>query len=80
MRWRCCAGEFYFGPHVSWLFADEAELVHLHTDERAECPELEILLNVLVARKYYRASWRRGRLCAASGTRCWYCCCVRYWG
>ena len=41
-------GEFYFGPHVSWLFADEAELVHLHTDERAECPELEILLNVLV--------------------------------
>ncbi|MFU0882363.1 AraC family transcriptional regulator [Kluyvera cryocrescens] len=41
-------GEFYFGPHVSWLFAEEAELVHLHTDERAECPELEILLNVLV--------------------------------
>ncbi|MGS4819405.1 AraC family transcriptional regulator [Raoultella terrigena] len=41
-------GEFYFGPHVSWLFAEEAELVHLHTDERRECPELEILLNVLV--------------------------------
>jgi AraC family transcriptional activator of mtrCDE len=23
-------------------------LIHLHTDERAECPELELLLNVLV--------------------------------
>lgn len=41
-------GEFYFGPHVSWLFAEETELVHLHTDERQECPELEMLLNVLV--------------------------------
>lgn len=41
-------GEFYFGPHVSWLFAEETELVHLHTDERRECPELEVLLNVLV--------------------------------
>lgn len=41
-------GEFYFGPHVSWLFAEPADLIHLHTDERAECPELELLLNVLV--------------------------------
>ncbi len=41
-------GEFYFGPHVSWLFAEETELVHLHTDEREDCPELETLLNVLV--------------------------------
>ncbi|HGF0767840.1 TPA: AraC family transcriptional regulator [Kluyvera georgiana] len=41
-------GEFYFGPHVSWLFAEETELVHLHTDEREDCPELEMLLNVLV--------------------------------
>ena len=41
-------GEFYFGPHVSWLFAEESELIHLHTHERDDCPELEILLNVLV--------------------------------
>ena len=41
-------GEFYFGPHVSWLFTEETELVHLHTDEREDCPELETLLNVLV--------------------------------
>lgn len=41
-------GEFYFGPHVSWLFARESELIHLHTDEREDCPELGILLNVLV--------------------------------
>ncbi|HCR3984315.1 TPA: cupin domain-containing protein [Kluyvera ascorbata] len=41
-------GEFYFGPHVSWLFAEDIELIHLHTDEREDCPELETLLNVLV--------------------------------
>lgn len=41
-------GEFYFGPHVSWLFAEDSELIHLHTDEREDCPELETLLNVLV--------------------------------
>ncbi|HCB3014471.1 TPA: cupin domain-containing protein, partial [Klebsiella aerogenes] len=41
-------GEFYFGPHVNWLFAEESALIHLHTDEREDCPELDILLNVLV--------------------------------
>ncbi|EPL8196780.1 AraC family transcriptional regulator [Klebsiella aerogenes] len=41
-------GEFYFGPHVDWLFAEESALIHLHTDEREDCPELDILLNVLV--------------------------------
>lgn len=41
-------GEFYFGPHVSWLFAQETSLIHLHTHEREDCPELNILLNMLV--------------------------------
>ncbi len=41
-------GEFYFGPHVSWLFTEESTLIHLHTDTREDCPELEALLNVLV--------------------------------
>lgn len=25
-------GEFYFGPHVSWLFSEASTLIHLHTD------------------------------------------------
>ena len=24
-------GEFYFGPHVSWLFSEASTLIHLHT-------------------------------------------------
>ncbi len=60
-------GEFYFGPHVNWLFAEESALIHLHTDEREDCPELDILLNVLVRespggtsrrQRYRTQSWR----------------------
>ena len=38
-------GEFYFGPHVSWLFSEASTLIHLHTDAREDCPELDALLN-----------------------------------
>lgn len=41
-------GEFYFGPHVSWLFSEASTLIHLHTDAREDCPELDALLNILV--------------------------------
>lgn len=41
-------GEFYCGPHVNWLFSEDSELIHLHTHEREDCPELETMLNVLV--------------------------------
>lgn len=41
-------GEFYFGPHVNWLFSEDSELIHLHTHEREDCPELETMLSVLV--------------------------------
>lgn len=41
-------GEFYFGPHVSWLFTEASTLIHLHTDAREDCPELQPLLNILV--------------------------------
>ena len=41
-------GEFYFGPHVSWLFSEASTLIHLHTDAREGCPELDALLNILV--------------------------------
>jgi AraC family transcriptional activator of mtrCDE len=34
-------GEFYFGPHVSWLFSEASTLIHLHTDAREDCPELD---------------------------------------
>ncbi len=30
-------GEFYFGPHVSWLFSEASTLIHLHTDAREDC-------------------------------------------
>lgn len=41
-------GEFYFGPHVSWLFSEASTLIHLHTDAREDCQELDALLNILV--------------------------------
>ncbi|ALR78703.1 AraC family transcriptional regulator [[Enterobacter] lignolyticus] len=41
-------GEFYFGPHIGWLFADSQPLIRLHTHDRHDCPELETLLNMLV--------------------------------
>lgn len=40
-------GEFYFGAHTGWLFADDAALIVLNT-RRDDCPELETLLGVLV--------------------------------
>ncbi len=59
-------GEFYFGPHVSWLFSEASTLIHLHTDAREDCPELDALLNILVResgaasrRQRYRAQPRR---------------------
>lgn len=41
-------GEFYFGPHVGWLFADPQPLIHLPLHESECCPELERLLDMLV--------------------------------
>lgn len=41
-------GEFHFGPGYRWMFADETRLIHLHTDERHDFPELETLLLMLV--------------------------------
>lgn len=41
-------GEFHFGPGYRWMFADETTLIHLHTDERRDFPELETLLVMLV--------------------------------
>lgn len=41
-------GEFHFGPGYSWLFAENAALIHLQTHDREDCPELELLLTMLV--------------------------------
>lgn len=41
-------GDFHFGPGYRWMFADETTLIHLRTDERHDCPELEALLVMLV--------------------------------
>lgn len=41
-------GEFNFGPHSGWLFAHEMDVVHLHTDEQQDVPELKMLLAMLV--------------------------------
>ncbi|HIH5068694.1 TPA: AraC family transcriptional regulator [Klebsiella pneumoniae] len=40
-------GEFYFGPHVSWLFSEASTLIHLHTDAREDCQELDALLRLM---------------------------------
>lgn len=41
-------GEFHFGANNGWLFAKESEVIHLRTRDREDCPELEILLTMLV--------------------------------
>ncbi|AGN85500.1 AraC family transcriptional regulator [Enterobacter sp. R4-368] len=41
-------GEFDFGPHSGWLFAHESRLIHLQTNHWQACPELEMLLMMLV--------------------------------
>lgn len=41
-------GEFDFGPHSGWLFAHESHLIHLQTNHWQACPELEMLLMMLV--------------------------------
>lgn len=41
-------GEFHFGPDCDWLFAREADLIHLEIDTRKKFPELEMLLGMLV--------------------------------
>ena len=68
-------GEFYFGPHVSWLFSEASTLIHLHTDAREDCPELDALLNILV-RESRRSVPAAALSCAASAIRCWCSCCA----
>lgn len=41
-------GEFHFGVNSGWLFAQESGLIHLRTKDREDCPELELLLTMLV--------------------------------
>jgi AraC family transcriptional activator of mtrCDE len=68
-------GEFYFGPHVSWLFSEASTLIHLHTDAREDCPELERCLTYWCARAW-RSVPAAALSCAASAIRCWCCCCA----
>ncbi len=51
-------GEFHFGPNYVWLFADETELIHLETDERQDCDELNILLRMLIRESFGGAPGR----------------------
>ncbi|WP_318392116.1 AraC family transcriptional regulator [Enterobacter sp.] len=41
-------GEFHFGANSGWLFAKESGVIHLRTRDRQDCPELELLLTMLV--------------------------------
>lgn len=68
-------GEFYFGPHVSWLFSEASTLIHLHTDAREDCPELDALLNILVRELAQRPRRQRYRA-QPPAIRCWCSCCA----
>lgn len=68
-------GEFYFGPHVSWLFSEASTLIHLHTDAREDCQSWTRCLIYWCARAW-RSVTAAALSCAASAIRCWCSCCA----
>ncbi len=71
-------GEFYFGPHVSWLFSEASTLIHLHTDAREDCPSWTRCLIYWCARagaasrrQRYRAQPRRYAAGAPAAHAAW---------